>query len=405
MKRPFKDTISVEDAPRLNEQAPFSLMLKPIGPSCNLRCSYCYYLDKSGLFGGQVRMMSEELLEASIRNYFDSLPPEADAAFDWHGGEPLLRELTFYMKAVQLQKRFAGGRKIYNTLQTNGTLVDDRWADFFRKENFLIGISIDGPEDIHNANRKDAGGSPTFDKVLRGIRTLQRHGVDFNTMSAISKAAEGRGAQVYDFLKAIGSRYMQFMPVVEFVGEGGISAPDSIGTHIAEWSISSEGWGKFLCDIFDKWVRTDVGQVFVNHFDAALCSWCGENRGTCIYDRTCRPNAVIEHNGDVFPCDHFVYPEFKMGNVRSASLRDVVNSPGMVRFCLEKRNSLPPKCLRCEYGFACGGECPKHRREGLNLLCDGYFNFFRHAAPYLDRMRDLLSKGRAPAEIMFNLPK
>ena len=283
-----------------------------------------------------------------------------------------------------------------------------------------MGVSIDGPRDIHDKYRKDKGGAPTFDKVLRGIETLYRTGTQFNTMTTVNKASEGRGMEVYNFLKSVGSRYMQFMPVLEHikypVSSNGkprkgarpyIVEPSTEGAEIAMWSVSSMAFGKFMCDIFDYWVRNDVGQYFVNQFDAALACWCGAQPGTCVYAETCGGNSIIEHNGDVYCCDHFVYPEYKLGNIAGTDLREMMNSPVQTKFGISKRNGLPKKCIRCRYAFACHGECPKHRfnrtesgETGLNALCDGYYKFYSHVEPYMEKMKEFLVEKKAPAIII-----
>jgi uncharacterized protein len=316
--------------------------------------------------------------------------------------------LDFYRAAVDLQKKYANGKIIHNTLQTNGILINQEAADFFRQNAFLLGISIDGPADIHNKFRKDKGGQPTFDKVISGLNILRRTGVEFNTMSTINKASEGRGLEVYQFLKSIGSRYMQFMPVVEHVKyptdpQGRvlkkmrpyIVSPDVPGAYLAPLSVSSLGFGKFMCDIFDYWVRYDIGRYFVNLFDATLAGHCGCPPGTCAYAPTCGGNTVVEHNGDVYPCDHFVYPKYLMGNINDTPLRQMAFSDAQHKFGLDKRNTLPSKCCACKFVSLCHGECPKHRFNrtdrgdtGLSALCGGYYMFYEHTWPYMVRMKE-----------------
>lgn len=417
--KPFQNTIALEDAARLSGPLAFNIMLKPAGSLCNLDCQYCYYLDKSEIYAGRKPRMSLEDLEKVVRAYIEA-NDVPEVTFNWHGGEPLVMGLEFYEKAVGFEAKYAGGKRIFNTIQTNGTLVTDEWADFFAGNRFLVGISIDGPEDIHDRYRRDKGGFPTFDRVMAGLARLKKAGVEFNTMSTVNKFSEGRGLEVYQFLKSIGSRYMQFMPVVEHVkypvGENGkllkrqrpfIVNPSAPGAQLAPWSVRDVAFGDFLCDIFDYWVRNDVGRCFVNIFDAALASWCGVNPGSCVYAATCGGNSVVEHNGDLYPCDHFVYPEYLVGNVFKEDLRDLMRSDRQTSFGLDKRASLPGKCSKCEFLFACNGECPKHRfnvterREtGLNALCLGYYKFYRHIAPAMKIMRSLLQEGHAPAEIM-----
>lgn len=415
----FKNTITLADAARMSGPLAFNIMIKPGGSLCNLDCRYCYYLDKAAIYGGREPRMSEEMLETLIRNYLESCDAP-EVSFNWHGGEPLVMGLDFYKKAVELERKYADGKQIHNTLQTNGTLVDPYWAEFFAVNDFLIGISIDGPQYIHDEYRSSKAGEPSFSKVMAGLDILLRGGVEFNTLTAVSRASEGHGLEIYQFLKSIGSRYMQFLPVVERikypVNEKGrpnrSSRPSMVDPHtqgdgFGSWSVSDLGYGKFLCEIFDWWVKFDVGRFFVNMFDATLASWCGAMPGTCVACETCGANAVVEHNGDVYVCDHFVYPEYKLGNVTTSSLRDMVGSDDAVAFGIAKRNSLPSQCRRCEWLKLCHGECPKHRlsrtktgEEGLNSLCAGLRMFYKHSAPYMEKMRELLEQKRPPAEVI-----
>ena len=415
----FSKTLTLTDAMRLGGPAAFNIMLKPAGSLCNLDCNYCYYLDKADIYGGREPRMTEEMLEEVVREYIaaNDVP---EVTFNWHGGEPLVLGIDFYKKAIEFEQKYAGGKMIHNTIQTNGTLLNREWTSLFRKHNFLVGISIDGPQDIHDRYRKDKGRNPTFDKVIRGIGLLYSAGVEFNTMSTVNKASEGRGLEVYQFLKSIGSHYMQFMPVLEHVkyplDKNGkpvkgarpfIVDPHESGAQIAPWSVSDVGFGKFMCDIFDYWVRNDVGRYYVNQFDATLANWYGVQPGTCVYAETCGGNSVIEHNGDLYPCDHFVYPKYLLGNITEKSISDMMKSDLQVKFGIDKRNSLPSKCRRCEWLFTCHGECPKHRfnsteagETGLNALCTGYKMFYSHVAPYMDFMKDLLNEEKAPAGVI-----
>lgn len=415
----FSKTLTLTDAMRLGGPAAFNIMLKPAGSLCNLDCNYCYYLDKADIYGGREPRMTEEMLEEVVREYIaaNDVP---EVTFNWHGGEPLVLGIDFYKKAIEFEQKYAGGKIIHNTIQTNGTLLNREWTSLFRKHNFLVGISIDGPQDIHDRYRKDKGRNPTFDKVIRGIGLLYSAGVEFNTMSTVNKASEGRGLEVYQFLKSIGSHYLQFMPVLEHVkyplDKNGkpvkgarpfIVDPHESGAQIAPWSVSDVGFGKFMCDIFDYWVRNDVGRYYVNQFDATLANWYGVQPGTCVYAETCGGNSVIEHNGDLYPCDHFVYPKYLLGNITEKSISDMMKSDLQVKFGIDKRNSLPSKCRRCEWLFTCHGECPKHRfnsteagETGLNALCTGYKMFYFHVAPYMDFMKDLLNEEKAPAGVI-----
>lgn len=419
MQNRFKDTIPLQDAIRINGPVAFNIMLKPAGSLCNLDCNYCYYLDKSEIYGGREPRMSEDMLETVIREYIDA-NDVPEVTFNWHGGEPLTLDLDFYRKALEFERKYAGDKKVFNTLQTNGTLINREWARFFRENDFLIGISLDGPRDIHDKYRRDKGGSPTFDRVMAGLELLKDEDVEFNTMSTVNKASEGRGLEVYQFLKSVGSRFMQFMPVVEHVkypvnasGKGIKSArphivdPRAEGAQIAGWSVRDLAFGRFLCDIFDYWVCNDVGEYFVGQFDATLANWCGVMPGTCVFGQTCGGNSIIEHNGDLYPCDHFVYPNRLLGNIKEKSIREMMTSEEMVRFGIDKRTGLPVQCQKCRFLFACNGECPKHRfnktekgETGLNALCGGYKMFFSHVAPYMDRMRELLAMQQSPASII-----
>ena len=353
--------------------------------------------------------MTYEMLETFIREYIaaNDVP---EVLFNWHGGEPLLMGLDFYRKAIQLQKKYASGKIIRNALQTNATLVTAEWADFFRENGFLIGVSLDGPKDVHDCYRAGKGGGSTSERVVKGIAELYKAGVDYNIMATVNHKSEGRGLEIYQFLKGAGTRFIQFMPVLEHVKDGRIVSPDEEGSQIAPWSVSAEGFGRFLCDIFDYWVRHDVGSVFINQFDSTLAMWCGEQPGTCTFAQTCGGNSVIEHNGDLYPCDHFVYEDYRIGNVLETDLRTLMTSEKQIRFGIDKRNGLPKKCVTCRWYFACHGECPQHRfnrtdsgEPGLNALCDGYSMFFSHVAPYMERMKQLLSEGRPPADIMREL--
>mgnify|MGYP002857305578 CR=1 FL=1 len=415
----FAKTLSLQDALRLSGPRAFNIMLKPAGSLCNLDCNYCYYLDKAEIYGGREPRMTLDMLEDVVREYIaaNDVP---EVTFNWHGGEPLVLGKDFYRKALEFEEKYAGGKIIHNTIQTNGTLLDREWTELFRRHGFLVGISIDGPKDIHDRYRKDKGRAGTFDRVIRGIGLLYSGGVEFNTMSTVNKASEGRGLEVYQFLKSIGSRYMQFMPVVEHVkyplrpdgkpvkgSRPFIVDPRESGAQIAPWSVSDIGFGRFLCDIFDFWVRNDVGRYYVNQFDATLANWYGEMPGTCVYAETCGGNSVIEHNGDLYPCDHFVYPKYLLGNIKTSTIADMMAKQEMVSFGIDKRNALPTKCRRCEWLFACNGECPKHRfaateagETGLNALCAGYRMYYSHVAPYMDFMKDLLNEKKAPAAVI-----
>ena len=415
-------TITLSEASRFGgRNTSFSLMLKPVGSKCNLRCAYCYYLDKaSSVYSGREPVMSLELLELCIRDFCDScdLP---ELTVEWHGGEPLLAGMDFFRSALALERKYSGGRPVHNTLQTNGTLLDGEWAAFFHDNNFLLGLSLDGPEDIHDRYRRTVSGGGTFREVMHALEVLHRRRVEFNTLTTISKAGEGRGSEVYRFLKSAGSQYMQFMPVYEHLASSAdagsacamdagavrMASPEEPETVLAPWSVDPEAFGRYLCDIFDEWVRRDVGRYFVLTFDAALSSWCGVQPGICTFCDSCGGNLTVEHNGDIYPCDHFVYPQWRLGNIRDISLREAATSPAQTRFALAKRTALPNACRRCKWLLACRGGCPKHRfassqasRSADRLpLCPGYRLFYSHIAPAMDKMKSLLSEGKSPSGI------
>ena len=415
----FRDTITLSDAAMMTGPRAFNIMIKPGGSLCNLDCRYCYYLDKASMYGGREPVMSIEMLEKVIRDYISSCDTR-EVTFNWHGGEPLAIGIDFYRKAVELERRYSDGKIISNTIQTNGTLVTPDWADFLASNRFLVGISIDGPQHIHDIYRSSKAGVPSFDRVMEGLGNLVRAGAEFNTLTAVSKASEGHALEIYQFLKSLGSRFMQFLPVVERIKfqvnangrqmknlRPSMVDPHSKGDGFGTWSVSDIGYGKFLCGIFDWWVRHDVGRYFVGAFDATLASWCGVPPGTCSFCETCGGNLVVEHNGDVYVCDHFVYPEYRLGNVAMSSLRDMAGSPAALAFGIDKRNSLPSQCRRCEWVHLCNGECPKHRlshtrtgEEGLNSLCAGLQMYYRHTAPYMKKMRELLEQKRPASDII-----
>jgi len=387
---------------------PFHVMTKPIGPLCNLDCSYCFYLEKEKLFpSGEKFRMSDEVLETYIRQYLDS-QPGPEVSFAWQGGEPTLMGVDYFRKVVALQRRYAGGRIVRNALQTNGTLLDDEWGEFLKREDFLIGVSIDGPRALHDTYRVDKGGRPTFDKVIGGIEVLRRHGVEFNTLTVVNNVNVRHPLEVYRFLKEIGSGFIQFIPLVERSSPGEMLAePESLSSQVTSWSVPSEAYGEFLVRIFEEWVRRDVGRVFVQTFDVALGNWSGMGGGLCVFSENCGRAVALEHNGDVYSCDHYVYPQYRLGNLLNQSLGEMLDSPEQEKFGRDKSATLPRYCRECEVRFACHGECPKHRfirtpdgEAGLNYLCAGYKRFFTHVDPYMRVMTNLLRAERAPATIM-----
>ncbi len=398
-----REMLHFADAHKLTRPTAFTTMIKPVGSLCNLDCDYCYYLGKADLYGGHQPKMSEELLERYISQYIEAVQVPT-VTFCWHGGEPLLAGIDFYEKAVALQNKYRGNKKIENSLQTNGLLINPDWCDFFRQNNFLIGLSLDGPKDIHDAYRHDRGGHPTFDRVMHALEMMAISRVEYNTLSTINNRSAGQGKRVYQFMRSV-SKYMQFLPVVEHTlttpsGRAAIVPPGTEGAKAAPWSITPKAFGKFMCDVFEEWVINDVGERFVQLFDITLAQWYGVQPSLCAFCPTCGDGLVVEHNGDVYMCDHFVYPEYKLGNIAVEHLSDLQRKPELFRFGIEKRNSLPSDCRKCEYLFACRGECPKHRfattrrgEKGLNALCDGYKHFFEYTAPYMQQMRHLLEQG------------
>ena len=394
--------------------SPFHVMAKPIGPICNLDCKYCFYLEKESLYpGNHSWSMSDELLESYIRQYI-SAQAASVITFAWQGGEPTLLGLDFFRKVVALEQRHANGKQIANAFQTNGVLLDDSWGDFFAENRFLVGLAIDGPRELHDCYRVNKGGRPTFDSVMTGVGYLKKHGVEFNTLTVVNRKNSYHPLEVYRFLREAGSGYMQFIPIVERTasapGPDGlrlISSSSKASAEVSEWSVEPLQFGKFLCAIFDEWVRTDVGRYFVQVFDVALESWYGMPQGLCVFRETCGSALALEHSGDLYSCDHFVYPENLLGNIMEAPLESLAGSAQQLQFGVAKRDSLPRYCRECDVRFACNGECPKHRflqtpdgESGLNYLCAGYKLFFHHIDPYMQFMASELQNGRAPANVM-----
>ena len=390
---------------------PMYIMLKPVGAVCNLACDYCYYLEKSKLYQNDPKhVMSEETLERFVREYIGA-QTTPEVLFTWHGGETLMRPLAFYKRAMELQQRYAQGRMISNCIQTNGTLLNDEWCRFFHDNQWLVGISIDGPQEFHDEYRRNRQGRPSFQKVMNGIRLLNKHRVEWNAMAVVNDFNADYPLDFYHFFKEIGCRFIQFAPIVErlFQHDDGryLAAVHEGGQELTDFSVTPEQWGNFLCTLFDEWVRNDVGEVFVQLFDATLANWMGEQPGVCNMARTCGHAAVMEYNGDVYTCDHFVYPEYRLGNIREHTLVEMMYSPRQLQFGQDKHDKLPTQCKECEFLFACNGECPKNRfaltaegEPGLNYLCKGYHQFFEHVAPYMDFMKKELMAQRAPANVM-----
>lgn len=391
---------------------PLYVMLKPAGAHCNLACKYCYYLEKNKLYPtAQRHLMSDEMLEQFTREYIEA-QTMSQVLFTWHGGEPLLRSIDFYRKALSLQQKYAGGRHIDNVIQTNGTLLTDEWYEFFAQNHWLVGISIDGPQPYHDHYRLTAAGKPSWKKVMQGIKLLKKHGVEWNAMAVVNAYNVNHPLEFYRFFKENGCQFLQFTPIVERLtrhedGRTLASLADKDEISLSEASVAPEQWGYFLCAIFDEWVRKDVGKIFVEIFDCTLANWMGVSPGICAYSKECGHAGVMEHNGDVYSCDHFVFPEYKLGNIRDHSLIDMLYGEQQQEFSRLKHSSLPRQCKECDMEFACHGECPKNRfmkdkygDSGLNYLCPGYYHYYQHVAPYMDYMKQELMAQRPPSNIM-----
>lgn len=395
--------------------APFSkplyVMLKPAGAHCNMACDYCYYLEKSHLYDNLPRqVMTDALLERFTKEYIQAQTMN-DVLFTWHGGETLMRPLSFYRKALEYQRKYAGGKRIDNCIQTNGTMLTDEWCRFLKENNWLVGVSIDGPREFHDEYRRMRGGQPSFNKVMKGIRLLQKYGVEWNAMAVVNDFNGDYPLEFYHFFKDIGCHYIQFAPIVERI------LPHADGRHLADlndkeapladFSVSTEQWGQFLCRLFDEWVCHDVGNYYIQLFDATLANWMGVQPGTCTMGTSCGHAAVMEFNGDVYACDHFVFLEYKLGNLHEQTLVEMLYGTKQLTFGKMKEDSLPNQCRKCRFLFACHGECPKNRfrktadgEPGLNYLCEGFRHFFHHVAPYMDFMKQELDNQRPPANVM-----
>ena len=391
---------------------PLYVMLKPAGAHCNLACKYCYYLEKNNLYQNSHRhLISDEMLEQFTREYIEA-QTMPQVLFTWHGGEPLMRSIDFYKKALALQKKYAHGKQIDNVIQTNGTLLTDEWCEFFAQNHWLVGISIDGPQEYHDHYRVTPAGKPSWEKVMQGISLLKKHRVEWNAMAVVNAYNAEHPLEFYHFFRDNGCQYLQFTPIVERLtehedGRTLASLADDREIPLADASVTPQQWGNFLCTIFDDWVRHDVGKTFVEIFDCTLANWMGVLPGICAYSKECGHAGVMEHNGDVYSCDHFVFPEYKLGNIRDQSLIDMLYGEKQQAFSRLKHTSLPRQCKECDMEFACHGECPKNRFEkdkygelGLNYLCQGYYQYYSHVAPYMDFMKRELLAQRPPANIM-----
>ena len=379
---------------------PLYVMTKPAGAHCNLACDYCYYLEKQKLYqNGDKHVMSDQLTEVFIREYIQSQFGN-EVNFTWHGGEPMIRPLSYYKKVVRWQRRYAEGKAILNCLQTNGTLLTPEWCRFLHDEGWLVGISIDGPQDMHDAYRMKRNGGPTWEKVMQGIEMLDRYEVEWNAMAVVNDITAARPLDFYRFFRdEIECRYLQFTPVVERIrrhedGRHLAHVMDGDEYAVAPFSVTPEAWGSFLCTMFDEWYNNDVGDMFVQTFEATLANWAGMTPGVCSLSDWCGHAAVMEHNGDIYCCDHFVFPEYYLGNIRNRGILDMLNSERQMAFADMKTKGLPTQCRQCRWQFACHGECPRNRfartkdgEPGLNYLCEGYRRYFEHVAPFMEELK------------------
>jgi uncharacterized protein len=397
------DLILPQDAPPA-----FHLLAKPTGAICNLDCAYCFFLDKELLYPGSKFRMSDELLETYIRQLIGSHQTDR-VTIAWQGGEPTLMGLDFYVRAMRIAEKYRRpGMTFEHTMQTNGTKLDDEWCAFFKEHNFLIGISIDGPRQLHDVYRVDKGGQATFDKVMRGLRLLQKHAVDYNILTTVNRVNGDHPLEVYRFLRdEAGTDWMQFIPVVERINADGLTLYQQ-GTTVSERSVLPEQFGNFLSAIFDEWVHHDVGRIYVQTFEAAVRNWLGmPSSGMCVFNETCGLGVALEHNGDLYACDHFVEPDYLLGNIQQEHMIELMVSPQQQKFGQDKRDSLPQYCLDCDVRFACHGECPKNRfietpdgEPGLNYLCAGFKHFFHHVDYPMKIIAGLIRRGRPAAEVM-----
>jgi uncharacterized protein len=387
-----------------NQLPAFHVLAKPAGPICNLDCKYCFYLEKDRIYPDVKQFkMSDEVLESFIRQKIEGHRTNS-VHFTWQGGEPTLLGLDYFKQVVALQKKYAGDKAIENGFQTNGLLLDDDWCIFLKEENFLLGISIDGPEAIHDHYRVHRNGQGSFHEVMQGLELFKKHDVSFNTLTVVNAHNVNHADEIYTFLKDIESTFWQFIPIVERTGDGeGLATPD-VQAKLTEWSVPPLAYGQFLEHIFQRWVREDVGEIFIQQFESALANHMGMPAGICVWSPECGAALALEHNGDLYPCDHYVFPKYKLGNIMEMPLVDLIHTPEQRQFGRDKKEKLPKVCLNCEVLDLCHGECPKHRfmiapdgEKGLNYLCEGYKYFFTSIRPELGVFAELLSMGQ-PAE-------
>ncbi len=387
------------------------VLAKPSGATCNLACSYCFFLDKELLYPNSKFRMTEETLEAYIKQLIETHRAN-QVTVAWQGGEPTLMGVDFYRKAIQYQEKYRRpGMTFENTMQTNGTLLDDEWCQFFKQNNFLIGLSLDGPRHLHDVHRVDKGGAPTFDKVMRGLRLLQKHGVEYNILVTVNRVTGDYPLEIYRFLRdEVGTSWIQFIPVIERMNPDGLNLMQ-MGDQVSPRSVRPEQFGRFLIRVFDEWVHNDVGRVFVQTFEAAARNWMRlPTSGMCVFEKTCGYGLALEHNGDLYACDHFVEPDYLLGNIKEEHMLKMVGSNEQSKFGQDKYDTLPKYCLECPVLFACNGECPKNRfietpdgEPGLNYLCAGYKAFFQRIDDPMKLLTMLMSSGRAASDLMGNL--
>jgi len=380
-------------------------MAKPAGPHCNLRCTYCFYCEKEVFFTGMKSYrMSDEVLEAYVREYIEAQPGPC-VSFDWQGGEPTTVRIGFFRRAMELQKKYAGGKKVSNTLQTNGTLINDEWCEFLARNDFLVGLSLDGPKSVHDIYRVDGEGRGSHSRVVKALEKMQRQGVEVNILATVNRASSTQPIEVYRFFKERGVRYIQFIPIVERVADQdavalGLSlamppspSNEKSSAEVTPWSVEPEQYGKFLVEIFKEWIRNDVSRIFVMNFEWTMAALAGVGPGVCYLAPRCGENLILEHNGDIYSCDHFMYPAHRLGNILDGKLKQIALSDEQLAFGAKKETALSAHCSRCEALVACRGGCPKHRFAtapdglwGLNYLCAGYLKFYRTVAPTMKQM-------------------
>lgn len=405
--------------PESPAQQGFYLMAKPAGPRCNLRCEYCFYREKESFFPENKSFrMSDEILEAYTREYIKSQPGPS-VVFDWQGGESTLLGVEFFRRALDFQKKYNAGKQILNTLQTNGTILDEAWCAFLAKNKFLVGLSLDGPEAVHDAYRVDRDGKPTCARVLHALRMMQSHGVEVNVLATVHSESSLHPLEVYRFYRQHGVRFIQFIPIIEREADSEaekpeipLAAPPSLTdaektTPVTRWSVEPEQYGEFLIRVFDEWIRNDVGKIFVMNFEWTLGAWAGVGPGVCYLSPRCGRNLILEHNGDIFSCDHFMYPAYRLGNILDGGLGKLVDSKKQAAFGASKETALPGYCRECDFLFACRGGCPKHRfakspdgEPGLNYLCAGFKKFHHHVKPSMKNMVELIRRGIPVQKIM-----